>query len=59
LLFNPLQVTESLETWPRLRDVLAGKTQVNGRATAYVCHDFTCSLPVTDPQALIDLLTKA
>jgi uncharacterized protein YyaL (SSP411 family) len=57
LLIKPQQVAETLEGWPRLRDVLAGKTQVDGMATVYVCHDFTCSLPLTEPQALIDLLT--
>ncbi len=30
----------------------AGKTQVNGRSTAYVCRGSTCELPVTDPGAL-------
>ncbi len=29
-----------------------GKTAMNGRPTAYVCRDQTCSLPVTDPAAL-------
>ncbi|WP_051357100.1 thioredoxin domain-containing protein [Azorhizobium doebereinerae] len=34
----------------------AGKAAVAGRATAYVCRGETCSLPVTDPQALLRLL---
>ncbi|WP_240744729.1 thioredoxin domain-containing protein [Desulforhopalus sp. IMCC35007] len=25
---------------------------INGKATAYVCYDFTCKLPVTDPKTL-------
>jgi hypothetical protein len=33
-----------------------GKTTVNGKATAYVCHSFTCSQPVTDWPALEKLL---
>ena len=33
-----------------------GKTQVEGRATAYLCEGPTCSLPVTDPQALAEAL---
>ena len=33
-----------------------GKTAVDGRATAYVCRGETCSLPVTEPQALVALL---
>ncbi|MDE1149029.1 MAG: thioredoxin domain-containing protein [Azospirillaceae bacterium] len=34
----------------------AGKTMVDGRATAYVCQQMRCSLPVTTPEALADLL---
>ncbi|XP_028989271.1 spermatogenesis-associated protein 20 isoform X2 [Betta splendens] len=36
--------------------VLASMSQKGGAATAYVCQDFTCSLPVTDPQELRRLL---
>jgi hypothetical protein len=32
--------------------LLQGRTEVNGRAAAYVCEHFTCQAPVTDPQAL-------
>ncbi len=32
------------------------KPQVDGRATAYVCHGYTCSAPVTTPDALAPLL---
>lgn len=32
--------------------LLAGRDPQDGRATAYVCRDFVCSLPVTDPAAL-------
>jgi uncharacterized protein YyaL (SSP411 family) len=32
--------------------LLAGREQINGLPTAAVCHNFTCRLPVTDPQAL-------
>jgi hypothetical protein len=30
----------------------AGKGQVDGRATAYVCHGQSCSLPITEATAL-------
>jgi hypothetical protein len=33
-----------------------GKTTIDGKPTAYVCHNFTCSLPVTDWDALEKLL---
>jgi len=55
---DPQQVTAALEALPLLRDVLAGKAQVDGKATVYVCHNFTCSLPVTAPEALTDLLAR-
>lgn len=35
---------------------LSSMTRQGGVATAYVCQDFTCSLPVTDPQELRRLL---
>ncbi|MEX2117171.1 MAG: thioredoxin domain-containing protein [Bacteroidota bacterium] len=31
---------------------------VGGRATAYVCEDYTCQLPTTDPRALADILDR-
>jgi uncharacterized protein YyaL (SSP411 family) len=34
----------------------AGK--IDGKAAAYVCEDFVCQLPVTDPAKLRELLTK-
>jgi uncharacterized protein YyaL (SSP411 family) len=32
--------------------LLAGRTQIDGVATAYVCENYACQLPVTEPQAL-------
>jgi uncharacterized protein YyaL (SSP411 family) len=55
---DPQQVTAALAALPLLRDVLAGKAQVDGKATVYVCHNFTCSLPVTDPEALTTLFAQ-
>jgi len=36
--------------------LLSGREKVDGQATAYVCIDFTCRRPVTDPEALTELL---
>ena len=32
--------------------LLAGRPRVEGQATAYICENYVCQLPVTDPQAL-------
>ena len=42
-----------------LPSLLAGKTRIGGQGTAYVCHNFTCSLPVTDREALKELLLSS
>jgi uncharacterized protein YyaL (SSP411 family) len=39
-------------TVPLLQD----RKQIDGRATAYVCVDFSCRAPVTEPEALRSLL---
>ncbi|MBE9508595.1 MAG: thioredoxin domain-containing protein, partial [Chloroflexi bacterium] len=36
--------------------LLQNRSQIEGRATAYVCVDFTCRSPVTEPQALLELV---
>jgi uncharacterized protein YyaL (SSP411 family) len=33
-----------------------GKTQKEGRATAYVCRDRACGPPITEPSALAEAL---
>jgi uncharacterized protein len=36
--------------------LLAGRTPVDGRAAAYVCENFVCQRPVTEPEELAALL---
>ena len=44
---------QSLE---RVSPLLQGKTQLDGKPTVYVCHNFTCSAPVTSWEELNPLL---
>lgn len=37
-------------------EALRGMRPVNGEAAAYICENFTCKAPVTDPKALGELL---
>ena len=59
VLIDPQRAGAALAALPLLRDVLAGKTQIDGKATVYVCHDFTCSLPVNEPAELAALLGQS
>ena len=45
---RPDQVDELSQRVP----LLAGRTQIDRSATAYVCENYACQLPVTEPQAL-------
>jgi uncharacterized protein YyaL (SSP411 family) len=37
-------------------ELMAQRTAVEGRAAAYVCENFTCQRPVTEPDELADVL---
>ena len=36
--------------------LLQGRTLVDGKATAYVCENYACKLPVTSAEALATML---
>ena len=38
--------------------LLAERRKMDGKATAYLCENYVCQLPVTDPQALARLLAE-
>ncbi len=51
-----LQLAASGESLKEISPLLEGKTQLNGKPTVYVCHNFTCSRPVTEWEELRELL---
>ncbi|MGH7844892.1 MAG: thioredoxin domain-containing protein [Candidatus Binatia bacterium] len=51
LLYLPNQTLQVFAPGDGLKQaspLLEGKGQLNGKPTVYVCHDFTCSLPMTE-----------
>ncbi|MFQ5542130.1 MAG: thioredoxin domain-containing protein, partial [Candidatus Binatia bacterium] len=51
-----LQVVKPGEPLGKTSPLLEGKTQIDGKPTAYVCQNFTCSPPVTEWDDLRGLL---
>jgi uncharacterized protein YyaL (SSP411 family) len=47
------------ETLSQRVPLLQGRGLVNGRAAAYVCRNYVCRLPVTDPEALAQQLGRS
>jgi hypothetical protein len=43
---------------PLASPALADKRAIGGKSTAYACLGPTCSLPVTEPEALTELLRR-
>ena len=41
---------------PATVPILEGRGLIDGRATAYVCVDFVCQRPVTEPEELEELI---
>jgi len=55
LIFRPQGDSDLFELIP----VLKYQEPLSGKATAYVCQDYRCSAPTTDPDEMIRLLGKA
>jgi uncharacterized protein YyaL (SSP411 family) len=58
--YDPRQVVAAVapDSEPMI-PLLRGRTLVDGQAAAYVCRNFVCALPVTDPAALAKQLEAA
>ena len=46
------------ESTPFASPILAGRMQVGAAPTAYVCRNYACDLPTTDPRVLAAQLTS-
>jgi uncharacterized protein len=55
---NRVVAASALGDGPSAVPLLADRTRLKGRPTAYVCRDFACRLPVTDADALRDQLAE-
>ena len=51
-----VQLASPEKSLAQISPLLQGKMQLDGKPTAYVCANFTCSAPVTDPSELQPLL---
>ena len=51
-----LQLAEPGRPLSEISPLLEGKTQIQNKPTVYVCHNFTCSRPVTEWEELKQLL---
>ncbi|MFQ5903857.1 MAG: thioredoxin domain-containing protein, partial [Candidatus Binatia bacterium] len=51
-----LRLVSPDESLKAVSPLLEGKTPLNGKTTVYICHNFTCSAPVTDWKDLKELL---
>lgn len=59
--YRPFQVVAlgAPGTRPPAVPLLQDREPMDGRAAAYVCRGFTCQAPVTEPEALRNLMTRA
>ena len=54
----PVEIGERQSALARLLPFISAMSMRDGRPTAYVCHDFTCGEPATDPAGLAEQLSR-
>jgi hypothetical protein len=54
-----VQIAKPDESLAEISPLLQGRTQIDGKPTAYVCRNFTCSAPVTSATELRALLENS
>jgi uncharacterized protein YyaL (SSP411 family) len=54
----PVEPGDAQARLARLLPFISAMSMRDGRATAYVCHDFTCSEPANDPAGLAERLSR-
>lgn len=42
-----------------IADFTAGRRVIDGRTTAYVCQDYICRLPTTDPAQMMKMVAES
>jgi uncharacterized protein YyaL (SSP411 family) len=56
VLFRPVEVDGPPIT--RIAEYTDAQTAIDGKATAYVCQNYACKAPTTDPAEMVELLGK-
>jgi len=54
----PVEPGDAQSRLARMLPFISAMNPRDGQPTAYVCHDFTCSEPVTDPAGLAERLSR-
>jgi uncharacterized protein len=54
----PVEPGDAQSQLAQMLPFISAMNMRDGRATAYVCHDFTCSEPATDPAGLAERLSR-
>ena len=54
VLFRPMHIADPVIA--QIASFTAAQKSIDGKATAYVCRNYACQLPTTDPEKMLELL---